>query len=133
MKKHLILLFLMGMFTFTSCSNDDDGGTTENSIVGTWTLQSISPAVIDLNCAESSTINLTSNGNADWALYDANNNCTLQSSSGTWEKNSGDNYTIYIPDFQAVPGTVEFQDANSFTFTTSVAGATAVLTFNRQI
>ena len=132
MKKHLILILLMGLFTFTSCS-DDDEDTNDPSIVGTWTLQSVDPAVIDLNCAESSTINFTSNGAADWALYDANNNCTLQSSSGTWVKNSGDNYTIYVPEFQAIPGTVNFTGTNSFTFTTSLADTTVVLTFNRQL
>ena len=131
MKKHLILLFLIGIFTLTSCSNDDDANS-DNSITGTWTLQNVNPPLIDLNCPQPSIITFTANGTTDWELYSTDNNCTLETSSGTWEKNSGNNYTIYIPDFQAIPGSVEFSSANSFTFTTSVAGANVVLTFNRQ-
>ncbi len=131
MKKHLILLFLMGLFTFTSCSSDDDDPS-ENSIVGTWTLVSVNPAFIHLDCPQPSTINLAGNGTADWALYTNENDCTLQDDSGTWEKTSDNSYTIFIPDFGPVPGTVEFTNANSFTFTASVAGANVVLTFNRQ-
>lgn len=132
MKKHLILLFLMGLFTFTSCSNDDDGKD-DNSIVGTWTLVSVSPPLIDLNCPQPSVITFTGNGDADWELYAADNNCTLQDDSGSWEKGTGNNYVIYIPDYGAIPGTVNFTDANSFTFTATVQSFSVVLTFNRQI
>lgn len=132
MKKHLLLLFLLGIFTLSSCSSDDDA-TDENSIVGTWTLQSISPEVININCPQPSTINFASDGTADWSLYRSESDCVLEESSGSWEKNSGNEYTMYVPGFQAVPGTVNFTSANSFTFTTTVASASVVLTFNRQI
>lgn len=131
MKKHLILLFLMGMFAFTSCSDDDED--TDNSITGTWTLQSVNPPLIDLNCPQPSTISFTGDGTAAWSLYLAENDCTLETSTGTWENTSGNNYTIFVPEFGNIPGSVEFINANTFTFTTPVGGTNAVLTFNRQI
>ncbi|WP_029038615.1 hypothetical protein [Salinimicrobium xinjiangense] len=128
MKKHLILLLLAVMFTFTSCSDDDDN-TAENTIVGSWVLVSVNPPLIDLDCPQASTISFTATGTAVWNLYAGDNNCDLETSEGQWEKNSGNTYTIYIPNFQAVSGTVNFTGANSFTFTTN----SVVLTFNKQI
>ncbi|MCY2687401.1 lipocalin family protein [Salinimicrobium sp. TH3] len=132
MKKYLFLFSAFALLLFASCSDDDDN-TADNSIVGTWTLVSVNPPVINLNCPQPSTLDLMGNGTAEWELYDAENECALESSTGTWEKNSGDSYTIYVPNLEAIEGTVKFQNANSFTFTTSVMGVPAILTFNRQI
>lgn len=42
MKKILFLLLTVGLFTFTSCSKDDDGPSTSGTINGLWKLESFS-------------------------------------------------------------------------------------------
>ncbi|MGI0107672.1 hypothetical protein [Salinimicrobium sp. 3283s] len=133
MKKFLILFLSLGIFSFTSCSDDDDAAPTQTSIVDTWVLTAVSPPVIDLQCPQPSTITFTANGTASWELYAANNDCVLEDSEGAWEKKSDNNYTIYIPNLQAVNGTIDFDGSDSFTFTTNISGVNAVLSFDRQL
>lgn len=129
-KKHLILLLLAGMFSLTSCSNDDDGDTEDNTVLGTWTLVEMNPDAVGLDdCPNKPVITFKADGDADWTLYDPDNNCQASTDTGTWEKNSGTQYTMNIPGFDPFVGTVEFSSSTRFTFTTTYSGFTAVLTF----
>ena len=130
MKKYLLLLAAFGFFFFSSCSDDDDAAVKEHSIEGTWRLASVNPPLFSLDCSEDSTITFNANGTADWTLYDSENDCEAAASSGRWEKNSGDNYTVVIPDFGEVDGVVSFSSANSFSFVASVPGYPAQATLN---
>ena len=134
MKKYLLLLAAFGLFFFSSCSDDDDGGETENSIVATWELTAVNPTIPgwDLSaCPENPEITFSTNGSADWTLYDSENDCAAVSSTGDWVKNSDGTYTITIPDTGEFNGTVNFSGANKFTFNTSVQTIPVVLTFQK--
>ncbi len=132
MKKHLILLFAAGLFAFTSCSDDDDGTSTNNTVVGTWTLVEMNPDIVGLDaCSEKPVINFKDNGDAEWTFYDSENNCQASTDTGQWEQNSGTQYTMIIPGFEPFIGTVEFSSSTRFTFTTTYSGVTAVLTFQK--
>ncbi|MDX1752498.1 MAG: lipocalin family protein [Salinimicrobium sediminis] len=134
MKKYLLLLAAFGLSLFSSCSDDDDGGETENSIVATWQLTAVNPTIPgwDLSaCDENPEITFSTNGSADWTLYDSENDCAAVSSTGDWVKNSDGTYTITIPDVGEFDGTVNFSGANKFTFNTSVQTFPVVLTFEK--
>lgn len=137
MKKYLLLLAAFGFFFFSSCSDDDDGGETrENSIVATWELTAISPEIPGMNlmaCDENPTITFQENGTANWTMYDSENDCTEVTSSGTWEKNEGNNYTVSIPEVGEVDGVVNFAGNDRFTFTTSLPDLPiqVILTFEK--
>lgn len=121
MKKHLILLFIVGLFTFTSCSSDDDA-TPDYTVVGTWDLESTNPQIPGLNpdaCPNPPRITFNDDGTADWVFYSEDNNCQAQNSSGNWSKTSATEYSITIPDYGTFNGTVEFESADKFTFSTS--------------
>lgn len=131
MKKHFILLLVAGLFAFTSCSSDDDA-TEEHTVVGTWNLVAMNPDVVGLDdCPNKPVITFQENGNADWTFYDPDNNCQASTDTGTWELNSGSQYTMIIPGFEPFQGTVEFSSSTQFTFTTTYSGITAVLTFEK--
>ncbi len=134
MKKYLLLLAAFGFFLFTSCSDDDDDNGEEQTITATWELTGISPPIPGLDfsaCPENPEITFNTNGTANWTLYDADNDCAAESSTGTWEKNDGNNYTVTIPDLGEVDGTVNFSGENMFTFTTIVQTIPVVLTFQK--
>lgn len=131
MKKYLLLIAAFGIFIFTSCSSDDDAGGEERSIEATWSLTSMSPQVFDFSCSEDHTITFNGNGTTNWTVYDSNNECEGVSSSGTWKKNSGDSYTISIPNIGSFDGTVNFISDNKFTFSTTYQGVPVVLTFEK--
>lgn len=136
MKKHLFLLSAFALLLFSSCSSDDDnGGGEEPAISGTWELTAIKPNNIpgwNLSaCQNNPKITFTADGTAIWTLYDAQNECAESQDSGNWEKNEGNNYTVTIPDLDEVEGTVEFDGANKFNFTTSSLPLTVVLTFEK--
>lgn len=133
MKKYLFLLATIGLFFFAACSDDDDN-TEELTINGTWELTAVSPAIPgwDLSaCPNNPEITFNADGTAQWTLYDSDNNCAESTSSGTWVKNSANSYTVTIPDFDEVTGTVAFSGANQFRFTTTVQSIPVVLTFQR--
>lgn len=131
MKKQLILFLALGLFVLGSCSNDDDGGAKEASVVATWKLVSMSPPAWDLSCDSASTITFNQNGTTNWTVYDADNNCTAQTSSGTWVNTSGSNYTVTIPDLGEVTGTVTFSGQNAFSFNTTIQGVPVRLNFEK--
>ncbi|MHA6279938.1 lipocalin-like domain-containing protein [Salinimicrobium sp. CAU 1759] len=133
MKKYLLLLAAFGIFLFVSCSDDDDDNE-EMSITGTWELTSTTPPIPgwDLEaCPENPTITFTANGTAVWTLYDSENECAESSSEGTWVKNSGNNYTVTVPNWGEVTGTVTFSGANQFDFSTTIQSFPVVLTFQK--
>ncbi len=135
MKKNLIFLLIAGLFTFTACSDDDDNGGEELSITATWELTSVNPNIIPgwdpAACPNNPEITFTADGTAIWTLYDSENSCVQSSSSGDWTKKDGNNYTVTIPNFGDVDGTVDFSGANQFTFTTYVETFPVVFTFNK--
>lgn len=131
MKKYLLLLAAFGFFFFTSCSDDDDAAGGETAIEGQWRLSSMSPQVLDFSCPEDHTITFNADGTTNWTVYDSNNDCEGASSSGIWERNSGDSYTITVPDIGEIDGTVAFSGANQFTFSTVYEGFPVVLTFQK--
>jgi hypothetical protein len=119
MKKHLILLFIVSLFTFSSCSNDDDA-TEENTVLGTWNLVEMSPDVVGLDdCPDKPVIIFEDNGDIQWTFYDSDNNCQASTDSGKWENSSGTEYTLNIPGYDPFVGTVNFDSAEKFTFSTS--------------
>lgn len=130
MKKYLLLFAAFGLLLFASCSDDDDAGA-ETSIEGTWRLTSMTPQVLDFSCSEDHTITFNANGTTNWTVYDSNNDCQAVSSAGTWEKKSGNNYTVAIPDIGNVDGTVNFSGANKFTFSTTYQGVPVIMTFEK--
>lgn len=134
MKKYLLLLAAFGLFFFASCSDDDDDDTAQLEITGTWELTSVSPQIPGWDfsaCPDNPEITFTQGGSANWTLYDEDNNCAAVSSSGSWMKNQDNTYTVTIPDFGQVNGTVTFSGANQFNFNTSIENFPVVLTFQR--
>ena len=130
MKRLLILFLMTGLIAFTSCSDDDDNNDA-NPLIGQWILVSVNPAVIDpAACTNSSSISVNSDNSMTSNFYLEENNCDLITTSGTWVDNGNSQYTLEFPQLGDVSGTVNFTDANSFTFTT---GTNTVFTFNRQI
>ena len=134
MKKYVLLMFAVIGFAFTSCSSDDDSGSTENSIVATWTLESMSPPVLDMSCPEDPTITFNEDGTTTWTLYDPENECSSDTSSGEWEHVSGSTYMVNIPGYGDVEGEVTFSGANSFSFNTQFVyqGMTVPVVLNFQ-
>ncbi|NJW51681.1 lipocalin family protein [Salinimicrobium oceani] len=134
MKKYFFLLAAFGFFLITSCSDDDDNGAENGTIIANWELTAVTPQIPGWDpsaCPENPDITFTENGSAMWTLYDSENDCAEFSSSGTWEKNSDNTYTISIPNFGTFDGTVKFSGANKFTFTTSFQSIPVVLTFEK--
>ncbi|SOC81355.1 hypothetical protein SAMN06296241_2930 [Salinimicrobium sediminis] len=130
MKKFLILFAAISLFATTSCTNDDDNND-QNPIIGEWTLVSVNPTVINpAACTNSSTISVNGDNSMSSNFYLEQNNCDLLTASGSWEDNGNSQYTMNFPQLGEVTGTVNFNSANSFTFTTSTD---VVFTFNRQI
>ncbi len=130
MKKFLILFLATSLFAFTSCSDDDDNSDV-NPLIGEWILVSVNPAIIDpAACTNSSSISVNGDNSMSSNFYLEQNNCDLLTTSGSWMDNGNSQYTLEFPELGEVTGTVNFLDANSFTFTTST---NTVFTFNRQI
>lgn len=121
MKRYLILLFVTVLFAFSSCSSDDDA-TEEFSVIGSWELESTNPSIPGMDpdaCPSRPQITFNEDGTADWTFYAEDNNCEAQNSSGTWSQTSATQYSITIPDFGTFDGTVNFENAQKFTFNTT--------------
>lgn len=139
MKKHLILLLVAGLFSMTSCSDDDDADTSENTIVGTWEVTAIeSIAPVDPNqCGEQvSTITFEEDNTVDSTFYFESNNCEADTATGTWENLGDGNYVMELGNLGELEGEVTFVNANEFTFSTAVniqgASIPATFTLERQ-
>lgn len=132
MKNHLILLLVVGLFSLTSCSNDDDGTTEVRTVVDTWTLVSMNPAAFNLEeCPDKPLITFHEDGNAEWTFYSQDNNCQGSTDTGTWQQNSDTEYTINVPNFAELTGTVTFSSASRFTFTSTYQNVPFTLTFEK--
>lgn len=132
MKKHLILLLVAGLFAFTSCSDDDDETSTENTVIGTWTLVEINPTFWDLEaCPDKPVITFNEDGTADMTMYSEDTNCEPQQEEGEWSHNSGSQYTINVAPFGSLTGTVTFESQNRFTFTTTYQQVPFTFTFEK--
>lgn len=129
MKK--LLVFFLGLTLITACSSDDDVATPgEDPIVGTWIL--VDATLFNPNsCEEESTITFTSDKKANGTFYVDPSDCSAETSSGNWENNGNDSYTVSVPVLgDNLQGTVNFLDNNNrFVFTTSSFGS---FTFERQ-
>lgn len=133
MKKYFLLILLAGFFTLASCSSDDDGGdNTETSIVATWNLTAVEPAVFNFSeCPTNPTITFNDDETTEWTIYNSENDCEAETDTGIWRQNSASNYTVTIPGLGSFDGTVEFQNSNEFTFTSSYQTFPVTLYFER--
>ena len=137
MKKILFLFLLAGLFTLSSCSNDDDGtNNSDDPIIGTWILTEASSAstIIDPNaCEEDSSITFNEDNSGSGAFYLEANECEPLTSSGSWENVEGSDYTVELPPpFGRQQGEVQFPTADQFTFMIEFSGIPITLTFDRQ-
>lgn len=131
MKKHLIFLLVAGLFAFTSCSDDDDGTSTKNTVIGTWTLVQINPPVWDLEaCDDKPVVTFNEDGTADMTWYDEDT-CEAQPSEGEWSKESATQYTINVSPFGLLAGTVTWESENRFDFLTNYQGVDFTFTFEK--
>lgn len=116
MKKFLILF--LAITIFSACSEDDDS-TTEGNIVGTWTLVAATniPGFTVNDCTGQSTITFNADNTASSTFYsEVENNCVSDTDTGNWSNSSGSQYTITIPGFGDLTGTVSFSNDTRFTF-----------------
>lgn len=119
MKKHLILLMLTALFTFSACSEDDDNGTENDPIVGTWAVVSITPPAINIeDCEQTSTITFNDNNSGSAIFYTAETDCVAMTTAGAWQNEGNDSYSINVPVIGNVSGTVEFNSESEFYFVT---------------
>ena len=115
MKK--ILILLLSICTLSACSDDDSG--TDGNIVGTWNLVAATnvPGYTVNDCTGQSTITFNADNTASSTFYsEVEGNCVSDTDSGAWSNSSGSQYTIEIPGFGDLTGTVAFSNASRFTF-----------------
>ncbi len=108
MKKLLLLFVALSAFTFTSCGDDDDNG---SSIVGKWYLYSKTKEgktkVIEYECKNKDYVEFTSDGKIKSYEYDVKNECKKQIDiDGTYifkdnkvtvtEENNKEGYTTLV-------------------------------------
>ncbi len=124
MKKIFILFFSLALLT--SCSNDDDGGTTgDDKILGKWFVAEVNNTGtlnIEINdCNRQSFIEFKSNFKADSALYaEDGGECNVDNSENDdWSNEGGSKYRFVIP-FEGIGAQTGRADFNSdftvFTF-----------------
>ena len=130
MKKHLIFLLVAGLFSLTSCSNDDDNGPDrQDPILGSWTLTEVNPAAIDIDqCEQDSWITFEEDYTGSAVFYIAETDCVATSGEGAWTNEGNDRYSITVPLLGRISGAVEFSGKDTFYFE-SEDGIT--LTFER--
>lgn len=95
------VIFLLSVFSLilTSCSTDDDNGSSQDPFIGTWKFsQSFENGVEQAlrACADLETIVISSNGTFTATGYDDfGDGCELDfSQSGTWENSGSGMYAI---------------------------------------
>lgn len=131
--KKLLMIFLSLAF-FTACSSDDDAGNTgEEPIIGTWVLVDASAPLKGQFCFdEESIITFNENETGDATFYLTANECSATESEGNWSNEGNSNYIISVPVLGELEGKANFTSDDRFTFTTSVSGFPAILTFERR-
>ena len=127
MKKFLVLF--LSLAVFTACSSDDDADTnTPDPILGTWVLVDVSaPLNAEFCLDEESTLTFNANNSGSATFYLTQAECAATNSTGNWTNRGNSMYTISVPVYGDLQGTVNFSTANRFTFTT-LAG---VFTFEK--
>ncbi|MCB7480792.1 lipocalin family protein [Christiangramia sediminis] len=120
MKKFLILL--LSITLFTACSDDDSDTNDGTEIVGKWFLESLRPVGGDntLNsCNQDSYIEFNSDGTGSSEFFEeTETGCESEGvDSGNWSYNGGNSYTIVVPNFGSTTGNVNFTGDNQFIFT----------------
>lgn len=132
MKKLLVIFLSLGILT--ACSSDDDSSnSSEDPILGTWVLVDASTPIDEQFCFdEDSVITFNENNTGEATFYLTATECSANESEGSWSNNGNSAYTITVPVLGSLQGTANFTSANQFTFTTSISGFPAVLTFERR-
>ncbi|HSP40023.1 MAG TPA: lipocalin family protein [Gillisia sp.] len=130
MKKFLVLFLSLAFLT--ACDNDDDNEQTgPDPIIGTWVLVNATGQFEGEFCLDDvtteSTITFNANNTGNATFYLTATDCAPSSSTGGWTNNGNSLYTLAVPVVGDTQGSVNFVNANRFTFTT-VAG---VLTFEK--
>lgn len=95
MKKLTLLLCLVSLISVSSCSSDDDGGSSD-PVIGTWkAYKSFEDGEeVELSdCYQKYTATFSSDGTCVFESYDEDydGNCELDIITGTWE-NMGDSF-----------------------------------------
>lgn len=115
--KKFIFIFL-SFALLTGCSSDDDTANTEDPILGTWILVDASSNLKGEFCLEKeSTITFNADNSGSSTFYLSQAQCEATSSSGNWVNRGNSLYTITVPVFGDLQGSVNFSGSNNFTFT----------------
>ncbi len=140
MKKIFLLFFSLALLT--SCSSDDDGGSTgDDQILGKWFVTEVNNSgALNLTvseCNKQSFIDFKADSNADSAFYTENGGeCTLEDSdTSAWSNEGNSRYKFNIP-FEGIgsqAGRVEFNSSSSFTFFPDIlAGQNTNIIFEKR-
>jgi len=117
MKKFLLLLMVTGLIV--SCSDDDDAGTNDGSILGTWNLVEVSnvPGYEINECTSMSYISFMEDNTAASEFFTGEEEpCESDTAGGNWSMSSNSQYTFNIPGLGELTGNVRFE-GDRFTFT----------------
>ncbi|QED37491.1 hypothetical protein FK178_07040 [Antarcticibacterium arcticum] len=127
MKKFFVLFLSIALFA--ACSSDDDENPdAADPILGTWVLVDASSPLDDEFCLEKeSTLTFNADNTGSSTFYLTQANCTATSSTGNWTNRGNSLYTISVPVYGDLQGSVNFSGSNKFTFT-FIGG---VLTFEK--
>ncbi len=127
MKKFFVLFLSIALFA--ACSSDDDeDSNSADPILGTWVLVDASSPLKDEFCLDKeSTLTFNSDNTGASTFYLTQANCTATSSTGSWTNRGNSLYTISVPVYGDLQGSVNFSSTNKFTFT-FIGG---VLTFEK--
>jgi hypothetical protein len=130
MKKLLLILFSIALFT--SCSEDDDANGNDK-ILGTWYAVEITnppiPGLVLSDCNQNSNITFNADSSTSSEFYsEIDGNCEIEDTSeSTWSK-SNDIYTFTIP-FEGIGqlnGTADF-NGDTFIFTPIASPETSIV------
>lgn len=128
MKKYVVFLFLIGIFSFVSCSDDDNDRA--EPILGDWILTEVNPAVIDPTaCPNDTTVSINGDNTLQSSFYLAQNDCNLQEEIASWSYDGNNTYTMSFPEIGDIQGVISFSNPDTFTFTTEAA----IFTFTRLL
>jgi len=123
--KKLLLLLTVFTLTFTSCSNDDDGGcspTGPDPIIGVWNVKAIFVDNVEqpqFPCLTESTVNFQADGNLTTTVYESNpisGDCEIEEIVNfTWVNAGNGDYTVTDEFGEADTQQVVFEDDTFYT------------------
>ena len=123
MKK--LLLLVLAITVFTSCSSDDV--IDSDSIIGTWKLISHSDVTPLPDCMKNSVITFKSNGTLAGTVYEAD--CDKNTVSGSYTKDTDTLYIITIPNANSDTEITAELSSNKLIWTEKNPTKTRVLNF----